>query len=103
MSAPLPHLLAHPVVAILRGVTPDTVLGVAQVLLDAGFRVIEVPLNSPSPLVSIEALAREFGAELSTARVRRESLELVFKLLRNCQVICSVDIDREACVVQNSH
>ena len=61
MSAPLQHLLAHPVVAILRGVTPDTVLGVAQVLLDAGFRVIEVPLNSPSPLASIEALAREFG------------------------------------------
>jgi 2-dehydro-3-deoxyphosphogalactonate aldolase len=64
MSAPLQHLLAHPVVAILRGVTPDTVLGVAQVLLDAGFRVIEVPLNSPAPLASIEALAREFGADV---------------------------------------
>ena len=64
MSALLQRLLANPVVAILRGVTPDTVLGVAQVLLDAGFRVIEVPLNSPSPLVSIEALAREFGTEL---------------------------------------
>ena len=64
MSALLQRLLANPVVAILRGVTPDTVLGVAQVLLDAGLRVIEVPLNSPSPLVSIEALAREFGAEV---------------------------------------
>ena len=64
MSAPLQRLLADPVVAILRGVTPETVLGVAQVLMEAGFRVIEVPLNSPSPLVSIETLAREFGAEL---------------------------------------
>ena len=64
MSAPLQRLLANPVVAILRGVTPDTVLGVAQVLLDAGFRVIEVPLNSPAPLASIEALAHEFGTEL---------------------------------------
>lgn len=64
MSAPLQHLLAHPMVAILRGVTPDTVLGVAQVLLDAGFRVIEVPLNSPAPLASIEALAREFGNDV---------------------------------------
>jgi 2-dehydro-3-deoxyphosphogalactonate aldolase len=64
MNAPLTQLLANPVVAILRGVTPDTVLGVAQVLLDAGFRVIEVPLNSPAPLASIEALAREFGTEL---------------------------------------
>jgi len=60
MSAPLRRLLADPVVAILRGVTPETVLGVAQVLMEAGFRVIEVPLNSPSPLVSIETLAREF-------------------------------------------
>jgi 2-dehydro-3-deoxyphosphogalactonate aldolase len=34
------------------------------VLLEAGFRVIEVPLNSPSPLASIEALAHEFGTEL---------------------------------------
>ena len=64
MSAPLQRLLAHPVVAILRGVTPDTVLGVAQVLLEAGFRVIEVPLNSPSPLASIGALAREFGKDV---------------------------------------
>ncbi len=35
MSAPLQRLLANPVVAILRGVTPDAVLGVAQVLLEA--------------------------------------------------------------------
>ena len=64
MSAPLQRLLANPVVAILRGVTPDTVLGVAQMLLEAGFRVIEVPLNSPAPLASIEALAHEFGTEV---------------------------------------
>ena len=44
-------------VAILRGVLPERVVGVANVVYAAGFRVIEVPLNSPDPFKSIAALA----------------------------------------------
>ena len=44
-------------VAILRGVLPERVVGVADVVYAAGFRVIEVPLNSPDPFKSITALA----------------------------------------------
>ena len=44
-------------VAILRGLVPERALGVAQVLYAAGFRAIEVPLNSPDPFASIAALA----------------------------------------------
>lgn len=51
-----------PLVAILRGITPAEALPVGQVLAEAGFRIIEVPLNSPQPLHSIEALARELGS-----------------------------------------
>lgn len=51
------------VIAILRGVTPAEVLAVGRALFDNGIRVIEVPLNSPSPLESIERLAREFGQQ----------------------------------------
>ncbi len=46
-----------PLVAILRGVTPERVIEVADVVYAAGFKVIEVPLNSPEPFESIAALA----------------------------------------------
>jgi len=48
---------ALPLVAILRGIKPDEVLPIGQTLYDAGFRLIEVPLNSPQPLDSIARLA----------------------------------------------
>lgn len=63
MNTSFERLMANPVIAILRGVTPDRVLDVAHVLLDAGFKVIEVPLNSLNALASIEAVAREFGQD----------------------------------------
>ena len=50
-------------VAILRGVAPDALLGIAQVLIDAGFKIIEVPLNSPQPIDSIGRLSARFGAQ----------------------------------------
>jgi 2-dehydro-3-deoxyphosphogalactonate aldolase len=50
-----------PLVAILRGLTPQDALSVGTALFDAGLRVLEVPLNSPRPLDSIALLAREFG------------------------------------------
>jgi 2-dehydro-3-deoxyphosphogalactonate aldolase len=46
-----------PIVAIIRGVTPDEVEGVADALYAAGIRVIEVPMNSPEPLLSIKRLS----------------------------------------------
>jgi 2-dehydro-3-deoxyphosphogalactonate aldolase len=55
-------LLAEmPLVAILRGVTPARIEGIAEALFEAGFRAIEVPLNSPEPLKSIALLAKQFG------------------------------------------
>jgi len=50
-----------PLIAILRGITPDEAMPVGLALAEAGFRIVEVPLNSPQPLRSIELLARELG------------------------------------------
>ncbi|WEM44487.1 2-dehydro-3-deoxy-6-phosphogalactonate aldolase (plasmid) [Photobacterium sp. DA100] len=52
-----------PLVAIIRGVTPSDVVDVAQVLIEEGFTMIEVPLNSPDALVSIKKLVDHFGSD----------------------------------------
>lgn len=59
---PVRHYLTPlPYVAVLRGITPEEIPAVGDALFDAGFRVLEVPLNSPRPFVSIAALAERYG------------------------------------------
>jgi len=50
-----------PLIAIIRGVTPDDAEVIGDAILEGGIRIIEVPLNSPNPLASIEKLAKKFG------------------------------------------
>lgn len=54
-------LAACPLVAILRGIRPAECLAIGTALVDAGFTIVEVPLNSPEPLKSIELLADALG------------------------------------------
>jgi 2-dehydro-3-deoxyphosphogalactonate aldolase len=53
-----------PLVAIIRGVTADEADVVGDAIFDGGIRIIEVPLNSPEPLKSIERLAKKFGERM---------------------------------------
>lgn len=64
-----------PLIAILRGVRPDEVVGIAEVLIEAGFTLIEVPLNSPEPLDSVARLAKVCAgrAVVGAGTVLRES------------------------------
>ena len=52
---------ACPLVAVLRGLTPDEAAPIGDALVDAGFTLLEVPLNSPDPLASIAALAKRYA------------------------------------------
>lgn len=54
--------MSLPLIAILRGVTPDEAVPMAGALLNAGIDRIEVPLNSPDPLTSIEKMVQVFGS-----------------------------------------
>lgn len=56
-------LKSMPLVAVLRWITPDEAEPVGEILVEAGFKLIEVPLNSPDPYESIRRLTRRFGSD----------------------------------------
>jgi 2-dehydro-3-deoxyphosphogalactonate aldolase len=58
------YLARCDLIAILRGIRPDEAVVVGAALEESGLAIIEVPLNSPDPMVSIAALSREFGDRL---------------------------------------
>lgn len=93
---------AVPVVAILRGVRPNEVISIGRALIDAGIRVIEVPLNSPDPLHSIRTLALEFSHDAAIGAgtvLSLEQLDAVIKAGGRIAVAPNTDekIIRAAC------
>ena len=70
-----------PLIAILRGIKPNEILSVGEELVEAGFKIIEVPLNSPEALKSIELATKHFtndiligaGTVLNTDEVQKVS------------------------------
>lgn len=100
---------ALPLVAILRGITPSEVEAVGAVLYEAGFRLLEVPLNSPDPFASIALLRRSLpvealvgaGTVLSPERVERlleAGGELVVMPHADTQVIRAAKVAGLLCV-----
>ena len=100
---------ALPLVAILRGITPSEVEAVGAVLYEAGFRLLEVPLNSPDPFASIALLRRVLptealvgaGTVLSPERVERlleAGGELVVMPHADTQVIRAAKVAGLLCV-----
>ena len=106
------YLSPLPLVAILRGITPQEAIPVSEILYDLGFRIIEVPLNSPQPFDSIAAIATRFdGSALigagtvltidDVARVRDAGGNLIvmphsdadiIRAAKRCGMICTPGI-----------
>ena len=83
-------LSRRPLVAILRGLTPDRALDVSGVLLDAGFTTVEVPLNSPQATKSIGLIRERFGDQLVVgAGTVRTTEELEALADVGCQIALS--------------
>lgn len=53
-----------PLIAIIRGVTPDEAEAIGDAIYEGGIRIVEVPLNSPDPFGSIKRLARRFAERM---------------------------------------
>ena len=53
-----------PIIAILRGVKPDEAIEICEALVSEGIQIIEVPLNSPSPFVTIKSLIDHFNNDI---------------------------------------
>lgn len=94
------HLDECPLVAIIRGVTPGDAEDIGAAIYEAGIRIIEVPLNSPDPLNSIERLAKRFGEEMlvgagtvldveSVSRVRNSGGRIIVSPDTNIEVIAA--------------
>src|SRR6202163_1396723 len=60
------YLRPLPLIAVLRGITPAEIDAVGDALIDNGFRILEVPLNSPEPFHSISRLEHRFGERCLT-------------------------------------
>ena len=70
-----------PLVAILRGIRPNEVDGIAEVLIAAGIRLIEIPLTSPDPFDSIARLARRLGDEVMVGAGTIRRVEQIDRLI----------------------
>jgi 2-dehydro-3-deoxyphosphogalactonate aldolase len=57
-------MAALPLVAILRGITPGEVEAVGDALVVAGFRIVEIPLTSFDPFLSIARLVERLGPDV---------------------------------------
>jgi Entner-Doudoroff aldolase len=81
-------LTVAPVVAILRGLPTGAALAVVQALYDAGVRIAEVPLNSPTPFDTIALLARHFGDRMVIGGGTVTSTEQVRQLAASGARLC---------------
>ncbi|MFC1236437.1 2-dehydro-3-deoxy-6-phosphogalactonate aldolase [Vibrio sp. F74] len=77
-----------PLIAILRGIEPKDALRIGKILIDSGFKAIEVPLNSPDALKSIELMVNEFGDDyligagtVTTAELAEQVIAVGAKLI----------------------
>ncbi len=100
----LSNVKSAPIIAILRGVTPDKVLEVGDILVSAGVRVVEVPLNSPDAFTSIKALRGHLSPEITVGAGTVLTVADVKKIANAGAEICiSPNLDLEVVSAAQKH
>ena len=87
-----------PLIAILRGLTPAEAPAIGDVLVEAGFRLLEVPLNSPRPLDSIALLRKRFPQALVGAGTVLTAQEVGEVAAAGGELVVAPNFDREVVV-----
>ena len=84
-----------PLIAILRGVTPDECISVAECLFDEGIEILEIPLNSPDPLTSISYLTNRFPERYIGAGTVLTASQVEHCQSVGCKLVVAPNIDPE--------
>ena len=88
--------MKRPLVAILRGVKPEEVAGIVDVLIESGMTAIEIPLNSPDPFRSIEIAVKKAPAGILIGAgtvLTVEDVERLHEVGGRLMVSPNVDVD----------
>lgn len=92
-----------PLIAILRGVKPDEVVSIGKALWQTGFRIIEVPLNSPNPLESIRLLREALPQALVGAGTVLEAEQIRSLSQVGCQLVVAPNFSAEVVTAARAH
>jgi 2-dehydro-3-deoxyphosphogalactonate aldolase len=96
--------LKRSLVAILRGIRPDEAEAIVGALIETGFELIEVPLNSPDPFVSIERLCKRFGKDaLIGAGTVLTAADCARVAEAGGQLMVSPNVDADVLAMARSH
>lgn len=93
-----------PLIAILRGLLPEECIDIANALLSAGFKIIEVPLNSPRPIETLQLLHQEFNDKaILGAGTVLTAKQVDAVISTGCKLIVAPNLDHNVAQAANQH
>ena len=83
-----------PLIAILRGIDPDDAVDTAELILNEGFEIMEIPLNSPAPFETIKKLTAAFPDIFIGAGTVTTERDVVDCISSGCKIIVTPNFNK---------